>query len=209
MSIELQATRRNIGSRSSLTSLRSNGKLPAVLYGYNTETMPIVLDYKETAKTVQKYGRTSVFEINVEGKKVNAILHEIQRCPLKGIVKHVDFLSINMEEKIEVEVPIVPTGDAEGVKEGGILTQPVRELRIKVKPSEIPEHVEIDVTSLGMGESLSVRDLTDKVQYEILNADEDTIVTITPPVVFSDDTAGQGDNENQDIKATDAPESQA
>ncbi|PKC52509.1 hypothetical protein RhiirA1_481328 [Rhizophagus irregularis] len=66
MSIELQATRRNIGSRSSLTSLRSNGKLPAVLYGYNTETMPIVLDYKETAKTVQKYGRTSVFEINVE-----------------------------------------------------------------------------------------------------------------------------------------------
>ncbi len=60
-----------------------------------------------------------------------------------------------------------------------------------------------------MGESLSVRDLTDKVQYEILNADEDTIVTITPPVVSSDDTAGQGDNENQDIKATDAPESQA
>ena len=74
----------------------------------------------------------------------------------------------------------------------------------------MPDSVEIDVSALVIGESLSVADVRSKVSYEILNADEDTLVTVAPPVVAKDDTAGQGDNENsnQDIKATEAPESE-
>ncbi len=171
------------------------------------EAIPIVLDYKETAKAVQKYGRTSVFQIDVEGNKVNAVLTEVQRCALKGHVKHVDFLSINMSEELEVEVPVVAIGESAGVKEGGIITQPVRVLKIKVKPADMPDQIEVDVSSLGIGDSLSVRDLT--IQYEILSADEDTLFTVTAPGVASDDTAGQGDmNENADIKATGAPSSE-
>ncbi len=206
MAIVLQATKRTIGSQSTLTNLRRQGKLPAVVYGYNTESIPIILDYKETAKAVQNQGRTSVFQIEVEGKRVNAILNEVQRCALKGLVKHVDFLSINMSEELEVDVPIVAVGESAGVKEGGILTQPVRDLKIKVRPSEMPEQIEVDVSSLGIGDTLSVRDL--KIQYEILSSDEDTLFTVAPPGVASDDTAGQGDDENADIKATEAPESE-
>lgn len=180
--------------------------LPAVVYGYNTEAMPISVDYKETARAVQRYGRTSVFQIEVEGKKVNAVITDVQRCALKSHVKHVDFLSINMSEELEVEVPVVSTGESPGVKEGGTLTQPVRVLKIKVKPTEMPDQIEVDVSSLGIGDSLSVRDLTS--QYEVLNADEDTLFTVTAPGVASDDTAGQGDNENADIKASGAPESE-
>lgn len=206
MAIVLQATKRTIGSQSTLTNLRRQGKLPAVVYGYNTESIPIILDYKETAKAVQNQGRTSVFQIEVEGKRVNAILNEVQRCALKGLVKHVDFLSINMSEELEVDVPIVAVGESAGVKEGGILTQPVRDLKIKVRPSEMPEQIEVDVSSLGIGDTLSVRDL--KIQYEILSSDEDTLFTVAPSGVASDDTAGQGDDENADIKATEAPESE-
>ncbi|CAM5212468.1 Large ribosomal subunit protein bL25 OS=Ureibacillus acetophenoni OX=614649 GN=rplY PE=3 SV=1 [Ureibacillus acetophenoni] len=206
MSVILQASKRNTGSRGKLSSLRKQGKLPAVVYGYNMESMPIVLDYTETAKAVQKYGRTSVFQIDVEGKRVNAVLNEVQRCALKGHVKHVDFLSINMSQELEVDVPVVAVGEAIGVNEGGILTQPVRLLKIKVKPAEIPDHIEVDVSGLAIGDSFNVRDLN--IQYEVLSADEDTLFTVTPPGVASDDTAGQGDDENQDIKATEAPESE-
>ena len=209
MDIVLQAERRQLGPKSTLTKLREQGKLPAVIYGYNVDTIPVTLDYKEIAKAVQKYGRSSIFKINVDGKQVNAVINEVQRCALKGTVKHADFLSINMAEDIEVSVPIIAIGEAIGVQEGGVLTQPVREVTIKVKPTAIPESIEIDVSNLGIGDSLSIADVRDTISYTVLNADEDILATVTPPVVVNDDTAGQGDDGNQDIKATEAPESQA
>ncbi len=209
MDIVLQATRRAKGARSTLSNLRNQGKLPAVIYGYNVDVTPVALDYKETSKAVQKYGYTSIFKLDLEGKQVNAVLHEVQRCPLKGTVKHVDFLSINMTEELEVSVPVNIVGNSVGVSEGGVLTQPVRELTIKVKPTNIPDSIEIDASELGIGDSLSIADVRNRINYTILNADEDILVTVTPPVVVNDDTAGQGDNDDaDDIKATEAPESE-
>src|SRR5690606_35589886 len=115
------------------------------------------------------YGRTSVFQLEVEGKKVNAVITDVQRCALKGHVKHVDFLSINMSEELEVEVPVVAVGESAGVKVGGVLNQPVRELKIKVKPAEMPDQIEVDISSLEIGDVISVRDLN--LNFEILNAD--------------------------------------
>lgn len=207
MTTTLHATKRAKGARSKLTTLRRTGKLPAVLYGYNTETVPIVLDYKETAKAVQRYGIANVFQIDVEGKKVNAVLSEVQRCALKGHVKHVDFLAVNMQEEMQVEIPVVVTGTSIGVKEGGVLTQPIRELTIKVKPANMPESIEVDCSGLAIGDTLFVSDIRDKVSYEIINQDEDALVTVTPPATARD--TGQGDDDNQDIKATEAPESQS
>ncbi|RUL49145.1 MULTISPECIES: 50S ribosomal protein L25/general stress protein Ctc [Lysinibacillus] len=208
MDIVLQAKRRTKGARSTLTKLRKEGQLPAVIYGYNVEAVPVYLDYKETAKAVQKFGRTSVFKIDIEGKQVNAVLNEVQRCAMKGLVKHVDFLSINMAEELEVAVPVSIIGEAVGVREGGVLTQPIREITIKVKPSDIPESIEVDVSNLAMNESLSILDIRGSIAYTVVNADEDVLATVTPPVVINDDTAGQGDTENQDIKASGAPESE-
>lgn len=208
MDIVLQAIRRESGARSTLSKLRNQGQLPAVIYGYNVEVTPVALDYKETAKAVQKYGHTSVFKLDLEGKQVNAVLHEVQRDPIKGIVKHVDFLSINMAEELEVNIPVNVVGDSVGVSEGGVLTQPVRELTIKVKPTNIPDSIDIDASGLAIGESLSVADVRNRINFNILNPDEEILVAITPPVVVDDDTAGQGDDGNQDIKATEAPESE-
>ncbi|HWK22907.1 MAG TPA: 50S ribosomal protein L25/general stress protein Ctc [Ureibacillus sp.] len=209
MDIILEAKPRVKGARSTLSKLRNAGQLPAVIYGYNVENKPVTLDYKEIAKAVQKYGRTSVFKINLEGQQISAVLTDIQRCALKGNVKHVDLLSINMAEELEVDVPITVIGEASGVKEGGVLMQPIREIKIKVKPASIPESIEVDVSNVGMNESISIAEIRSTVPFEILNADEDTVIAVTPPVVVNDETAGQGDDENQDIKATEAPESQS
>lgn len=204
MTVVIQAKKRPKGN---LNKLRREGKLPANIYGYNIEATPIVLDYKETANAVLKHGHTNVFTIDVEGKQVKAILHEIQRCAIKGIVKHVDFLSINMSEEIEVDIPVKPVGEAIGVKEGGVLNQPLRELKVKVKPTNIPESIDVDVSQLSIGDTLFISDIRKNFEYEILHNDDEALITITPPATSRD--AGQGDDDNLDIKATEAPESQA
>lgn len=206
----MQATKRNVGGRSILTKLRKGGQIPAVLYGYNIESMPIVVDYKDIARAVQTNGQNSILKIDIEGKQVNAVINEMQRCPLKGHVKHVDLLSINMEENLEMDVPITLIGTSIGVREGGILTQPVRELKIKVKPSDMPESIEIDVTDLAIGGTISVADMRNKIHFEILNTDDDTLVTVTPPAAEPADAIDPAaDAAEKTPIATESPEAQA
>lgn len=131
----------------------------------------------------------------------------MQRDRLNGKVLHIDFLSVNMEEEVEVEVPIHAVGESVGVKEGGVLTQILDTLKIKVKPAEIPEKIDIDISNLGIGDTLFVSDIRERVNYQIIEGDDVTVFTVTSPATARD--AGQGDNDNQDIKATEAPESQA
>ena len=198
MGIVIKATKREPGSHSKLTKIRKSGQLAGVIYGYNTESTPILLDYTETEKTVRRNGYSAVFEIELDGKKINAVLSEIQRDALKGHVKHVDFLAINMTQLLEIEVPFTVVGNSVGVSEGGILTQPNQTLKLKVKPSDIPETIEVDVSKLGIGDTLALGEVRDKFNFEILNEDEYTLATVTPPAQseeepVSEATAGTGE----------------
>ena len=181
MSSLLKAEKRNTAHHSSLTQLRKNGAIPGVVYGYQMETTSISLDARAFAKVLAEIGSKSVFQLDVDGKAINAVLTEMQRCALKGVVKHLDFRSINMSEELEVDVPVTVVGDAIGVAQGGFLLQPNREVRVKVKPADIPETIEIDVSDVAIGTSLYVADIRNKVSYEILNEDDYTLVAITPP----------------------------
>lgn len=181
MSTILNATTRHNGQRSTLTKLRQSGAIPGVVYGYQMEPTSISLDARMFAKVLSEIGSKSVFQLNVEGKKINAVLNEVQRCALKGHVKHVDFKSINMSEELEVDISVSVVGEAIGVKDGGFLLQPNRDIRIKVQPSEIPETIEIDVTNVAIGTSLYVGDIRQNYHFEILNEDDYTLVTVTPP----------------------------
>lgn len=202
MAITLQAQKRETKKHSTLTQLRKDGQLAAVLYGYKTETMPISLDYKETARAVQRHGYTSVFQIDVDGQKVNAVLTDIQRDAIKGHVKHADFLAIDMSEELEVDVPIALTGDSIGVREGGVLTQPNHTLKVRVKPSDIPDVVEVDVSNLAVGDTLSVGDVKDKFDFVILAEDDFTLATVTPPAPQVEELDAQAANKTaQDIEA--------
>ncbi|MGE7945193.1 50S ribosomal protein L25/general stress protein Ctc [Lysinibacillus xylanilyticus] len=181
MSTVLIANKREKGRQSSLTQLRQKGAIPGVVYGYQMEPTAISLDARVFAKMLATFGNKSVFQLDVDGNRINAVLTEVQRCALKGNVKHVDFKSINMAEELEVDIPVTVTGNAIGVADGGFLLQPNREVRIKVNPTKIPETIEVDVTDVAIGTSLYVGDIRQKFSFEILQEDDYTLVTITPP----------------------------
>ena len=203
MSTVLTAQKRVPGPRSALTQLRAQGQLPAVIYGYQLEAMPITLDYKQAEKAYRTFGGASVFKIDVEGKFINAIMTDIQRCALKGRVKHLDLLAVNMQENLEVEVPFTLTGEAVGVKGGGVLMQPNLTLKIKVKPSDIPESVEVDITNLQVGDTLSLEQVRGKFNFEILNEDDYTLATVTPPSANAVESDAEGTSTTgNDVEAT-------
>ncbi|MGM9950752.1 MAG: 50S ribosomal protein L25/general stress protein Ctc [Lysinibacillus sp.] len=203
MGTVVEATKRETGARSILTEVRNKGCIPANVYGFNTEPTSISVKAKELLKEIQTNGQNAVFTLNIEGKTVNAVINEIQRCALKGLVKHVDFQAINMKQEIEVDVPVSIVGDSAGVKEGGVLTQPNRELTIKVKPSDIPDAIEIDVSNLAVGDTLSLADVREEIGFEVLNDDDYTLATITPPTKGDEGAdADDADMTADDVEAT-------
>ena len=120
MSTVLAATTREIGSRSILTKIRNGGGIPANVYGYQTVATPIKVGAKDVTKAIQTSGQNAVFTLSLDGGTVNAVISEVQRCALKGHIKHIDFQAINMSEELEVEVPIAIVGESFGVKDGGV-----------------------------------------------------------------------------------------
>ncbi|MGE7600671.1 50S ribosomal protein L25/general stress protein Ctc [Lysinibacillus fusiformis] len=182
MSTVLSVTKRETGHRSTLTQLRKGGAIPAVIYGYKLDSTPISISAKEFKKSIQKNGQNSVFSLDLEGKKVNAVVSEVQQCSLKDEVNHVDFLAINMAEELETDVPIKLVGQSVGVSEGGILMQPNLELKVKVKPAELPDSIEVDISSLKVGESLTVAEIRNQTPVEVISEDDYLLVTIVAPV---------------------------
>lgn len=182
MATKMKAQKRVSGTpQSALTELRGKGEVPGVVYGYQAETTPLTVNEIELIKTLRESGRNGVINLELDGKKYNVVLSDYQMDALKGNFKHVDFLAINMSDELEIAVAVHTEGEAAGEKEGGIVNQPNREVHIKVKPSEIPDSIEVDVSKLEIGDHLSVGDIRDTVSYEILDEDDFLLVSVTAP----------------------------
>ena len=181
MSTSIQSEARVPAKKSALTELRKEGYVPAVVYGYKTEATPISVKERDLLKTLSVTGRNGVIKLNVDGKDINVVLSEYQSGALKGEIRHADFLAINMTEELEVDVLVHLVGESAGLKAGGVLQQPNREVTIKVKPSDIPETFDIDISELQIGETITVAEIRAKSKYEILNEDDHALVLISSP----------------------------
>jgi large subunit ribosomal protein L25 len=125
------------------------GRLPAIVYGHNTEPTPIVLDRLEFQKVFVKSGRTHLVDLAIDGRTEKVLVREIQTHPRRIGPIHVDFYQVNLQEKIEVEVPVRLTGESAAVKRGDAdILQPMHSVRIECLPSDIPEAFEVDLTPL-------------------------------------------------------------
>ena len=136
--------------------LRQKGMVPGIFYAHGEAAIPISLDERNTTKILTTEGGLIDIQIGSK-KKRKAIFKEVQTDPIRQSLVHVDVMGVQLKEKITIEVPIHFIGEAIGVKEqGGILHQYFREIEVTCLPLDIPDHIEIDVTTLDMGDSISL-----------------------------------------------------
>lgn len=182
MAISLKAKKREDFSRATTNQIRREGFIPAVVYGKEKETKTVSVDNIELLKTVRDEGRNAIISLDIENDQaVDVMLHEYQTDPVKGEVIHVDFYVVDMAEEMDVAVALRLEGEAAGAKEGGVLQQPLYELQVRAKPRDIPEEITVDVTELGIGDSISVADLPKSAKYEFLDDAETTVAVVLAP----------------------------
>jgi len=187
MSVSLEVTKREVRPRSLRNKLRHEGKVPAIVNGYKVESTPIAVNAAELEKILRENGLNTVITISLEGKKVNTLIKEYQSDTFTRNLTHVEFLSVDMNEETEVEAEVTLIGESAGVKAGGVLAQNLYTVFVSATPDKLPERVEIDVTSLEIGDSLTVADLPKNDEYTIVTDPEEQIVAVTEPQEISED----------------------
>ncbi len=182
-SAQLSATPRDGKGKGSARSLRAQGKIPAVIYGHGREPQSLAIETRELEKLLSKISAEStVIELSMDGKSARTLIREIQRHPFKRQILHVDFQELVAGEKVTVRIPIVLIGIPEGVRQdGGILDQVMRELEIEVDPANIPNHVELDVNPLRIGDSVHVRDIALPEGVELVGEPDSTVCVVSAP----------------------------
>ncbi|MNK00423.1 50S ribosomal protein L25 [compost metagenome] len=148
--------RANVGKKDA-KALRDSGQVPCVLYGQGTQTHFSLADIK-VEKLVFNPDVFNI-ELDIDGKKTNAIIQEIQQNPITDKVMHIDFLELDPKKSVKVALPVRLTGASRGVLAGGRLMQVFRRLRVVGLPADLPEAIVIDITKLRIGQSIRVKDL--------------------------------------------------
>lgn len=191
--VALKAEKRDISSKGALNGLRRKGKLPGVLYGKNIESSPVAVEAKELLKVLKTHGESAIINLELDGQKQPVLMKEIQRDTLKDAILHVDFYRISMTDRIEFNLPIVLHGDAEGVKMGGILQHQKREISVKALPRDMPEHLEVDISGLKIGDTLTVGDLKVDEKLTVLDDPEEVVISILAPKLAEDTEVPTGE----------------
>jgi len=181
--VSFSATARDIKGKGAARSLRREGQVPAVIYGHGREPLSLALNARDLDKLLGHIqAESTVIEVSVGGQTAKTLIREIQRHPIKRQILHVDFQALVAGEKVTVNIPIVLNGIPEGVRlEGGVLDQTLRELEIEVDPSDIPDHAELDVTNMVIGDSLHVSDIKLPASVKILDDPETSVAVLAAP----------------------------
>ena len=161
--VKLSATRRTGTGRSAVRKLKAQGVVPAVIYGGKTKAEPLQVSRRDISLLLSHAsGENILVELEIDGEKGGrlALMQEVQHAPLGGDILHVDFHAVSMDEMIDADVPLEPTGIPEGVKTfGGLLEQNIRSLEIECLPRDLPDVITVDVARLNIGDSIHVREL--------------------------------------------------
>jgi len=178
---------RNTTGKGVARKLRAQGLVPGVCYGVEVGSLPIVVDPKALRRSLDPAKRhNTVIEVTLEGdgggKRLTAMLKDYQVSILDRELTHVDLISIDPNKPVTVEVPLVFTGRAAGLVDGGQLHVVMRTLTVRCKPTDIPVQFELDVTPLMIGDAFHVSDVATPAGVELLDAAKLAVVTVTAPV---------------------------
>ena len=166
----------------SLKQLRRNGNIPGIYYSsISKDSIPIFITQKDYYTAIKSGAR--IFNILVENKKQNVLFKSVQYHPVTEEVLHIDLYGIRMDQTINIKVVLLLTGDAIGVKdEGGILNQPLNEIEIQCLPADIPDSIKLDISELGMGDSLNASDIILDEKLTLITSEDAVVVSVTQPM---------------------------
>ncbi|MEI6126942.1 MAG: 50S ribosomal protein L25 [Pseudomonadota bacterium] len=217
--ISIHGTTRAKQGKSAVRKIRTNGLIPAVVYGHNFNALSLSLNAGEINKLF-KTGRENaeeyrLFKLLIDSSEdtqgTMVMVKEIQRHPLNESIRHIDFFAVRMDEKIIAPVHIRIVGKSAGVKLGGILRHILRELEVKSLPNDIPPHFDVDVTEMQIGDSIHVKDLKVPENIQILTDPEAPIISVLTPTVQVEEKADGAETElvaaeaeTKDAKAKDS-----
>ena len=171
---ELKGQIRQVGNKAVIKAFRKQGLVPCNLYGLGMENILFTVDEKEL-KGVTDTPKAHIVDLILDnGQKFTAVLHELQYHPVLDTCLHVDFLAVNEEKPIAINVPIIITGHSVGVQQGGKFEQKVRKIRISALMANLPDDVTVDITSLGLDKKIKAGDL--KFDNITVLTDKDTII---------------------------------
>lgn len=157
MAAVLKATKRDETGTSKARALRKQGSIPGIIYGHGKATVAITMNEHELEVVVQ-HGE-HVIELDLGGKKENVLIKDLQFDTFGHEILHVDLTRVNLDERVEITVPIVLRGTAAGASEGGVVTQTASEVTLECVVTAIPEEFKVSVNDLNIGDSLHISDL--------------------------------------------------
>lgn len=183
--IKLQVKERERRGSADARRLRREGYIPGVLYGRGKEPQTICVPERDLRRVLTGQGGLhAILDVVVEGKKTThaSILKDYQQDPLRGHISHIDLQEVPLDQPIQASVTVQLVGEPAGTKEGGVLSQVQREINVEALPMEIPEHIDLDVSGMAIGDTLRLADLgaMDGVTY-LDNPEETVLATVTLP----------------------------
>ena len=170
---ELNGQSRQIGNKAVIKAFRKQGLVPCNLYGNGMENVIFTVNAKELA-ALTNTPKAYIVDLKIDGKPYSAVLHELQWHPVTDECLHVDFLAVNEEKPIAITVPLVISGHAIGVQQGGKFTQGLRAVRISGLMANLPDDITIDITKLGLDKKIKAGDID--LQGISVLTDKDAII---------------------------------
>lgn len=165
--------------------LRRSGLIPGVLYGSGKRNFPVTVDPRRLDQILNsEAGENTLLDLRLKGQDTQrkAMIREVQIDPVSGQVVHADFIRIEMDQKLQIHVPVRTMGVAPGVREdGGILEIVQRNLEVECLPADIPEHVEVDISALNIGDQVRLSELDVGDRIQLLQGPDTVVVTLVAP----------------------------
>ncbi len=189
--VDLQAKEREGRGKNDARRLRASGFVPAVLYGEGNEaggSTALAVPDKKVDYTLTHLGDNALYNISLGSGTSTARVVDVHRNPVSGRLIHIDFIPVNMTERIEITVPLTVEGEAPGVEQdGGVLQQVAYELQVESLPGEIPQEIVVNVSNLQMGDNLTLGDLTLPDGVSLISEAEEVAVTVVAPTEITDE----------------------
>jgi len=168
------AVRRGVGA------LRRAGLVPGIVYGRHVDPVCIQIDARELLAVLRTAGRNRLITLNIDGADKMVLAREVQRDPIRGAIKHVDFYQVSMTDKINADVAIEHVGESADMKSGlGVLLQEMNTVAIRCLPTDLMERITVDVSNLKVDDSIYVRDLPVPPGIEVMDDPDAVVIRLT------------------------------